>query len=109
MFPIDLSAGLMLESHHEMSYQCLSNSLFLNEIFMSTARKNVVSESGVAVDDCDPACIQVFVDGWVTVADSDFFVWSICDHRLWRPHFMLPVRPGGLCKRRLDGTLPVSY
>ena len=27
----------------------------------------------------------------------------------YEPRARLPVRPGGLCKRRLDGILPVSY
>jgi len=29
--------------------------------------------------------------------------------KLYEPRARLPVRPGGLCKRRLDGTLSVSY
>jgi len=27
----------------------------------------------------------------------------------YEPRARLPVRPGGLCRRRLDGTLPVGY
>ena len=29
--------------------------------------------------------------------------------KLYEPRTSLPVRPGGLCRRRLDGTLSVSY
>jgi len=29
--------------------------------------------------------------------------------KLHEPRARLPLRPGGLCKRRLDGTLSVSY
>jgi len=29
--------------------------------------------------------------------------------KLYEPRARLPVRPGGLSRRRLDGTLPVSY
>jgi len=93
IFPRDLSAGPLLDSDCKKSYQYPPKSLsfFTNySCLMPSARKNVVSESVVAVDDCDPAFNQVFVNDWVTVVDSTFIVWAICDHRLWQPRFTPP-------------------
>jgi len=79
---------------YNRNHTCLVSSLFsvLVERLVSVVVKCVVKDQQVGP----------FVQASFKSLSKKFQLYN-------EPRARLPVRPGGLCKRRLDGTLSVSY